>query len=104
LHLGNTSHTLTEEDLRKLAKNTEGCVYCSWVKWHKLVQKSDFRLRKVHSMCVRQRNSNFLWSSECALNFLKVGHYTKICILYEMSCLESATLFWGGVKFYLFAV
>lgn len=32
LHLGNTAHTLTEEDLRKLAKNTEGYVYWMRVK------------------------------------------------------------------------
>lgn len=32
LHLGNTSHTLTEEDLKKLARNTEGYVYYSIIK------------------------------------------------------------------------
>lgn len=32
LHLGNTAHTLTEEDLKKLANNTEGCVYYLRVK------------------------------------------------------------------------
>jgi len=44
LHLGNTAHTVTEEDLKKLAKNTEGCVYCSKVKWHKWYRPSDIRL------------------------------------------------------------
>ena len=44
IHLGNTSHTLTEEDLKKLAKNTEGCVYCSRVEWHKWYRNSDIRL------------------------------------------------------------
>jgi vacuolar protein-sorting-associated protein 4 len=36
LHLGNTSHTLTEEDLKKLAKNTEGFVYYLRIKWQSL--------------------------------------------------------------------
>jgi SpoVK/Ycf46/Vps4 family AAA+-type ATPase len=40
LHLGNTSHTLTEKDLKTLAKNTEGCVYYLTVKWHKWYRSS----------------------------------------------------------------